>query len=89
MAPEVAVKTLSYFRNLNVDEKKSTKDYNLTNREVEILELLCDGLAYKQVADKCNIAERTVSTHIENTYKKLNVHSALEASKIANKNEWF
>ena len=89
MSPEVALKTLAYFRNLSDKNRSSTSDYQLTRREIEVLELLCDGLSYKQIGDRCHIAERTVSTHIENIYKKLNVHSAVEASKIASKNEWF
>lgn len=89
MSPEIAMKTLQYFRKLEKTDNESTSDYHLTNREVEILEFLCTGLSYKQIAGECQISERTVGTHIENIYKKLNVNSAIEASNIAKRNDWF
>lgn len=74
----IARKVLEFFH------KKPTvdnpDDYNLTKREHEILELLMDGLTYKEIADKCSIAVQTLNTHIKNIYQKLGVHSRAEAS---------
>lgn len=74
----IARKVLEYFH------KKPTvdnpDDYNLTKREHEILELLMDGLTYKDIADKCSISVQTLNTHIKNIYQKLGVHSRAEAS---------
>ncbi len=88
MTPEVASLTIEYFTNQH-KTSISKDDYNLTKRESEILELLCEGMSYKMIANKCFISQRTVSTHVENIYRKLNVHNAVEASNIARENRWF
>ena len=48
----------------------------LTRRETEVLHLLARGLTYTRIADQLGISEHTVTTHIKNTYRKLDVHSA-------------
>jgi DNA-binding NarL/FixJ family response regulator len=56
---------------------KTTKEEELkiTAREKEFLQLACSDLAYKQIADKMNLAERTVDGYRENLFGKLNVHT--------------
>lgn len=88
MTPEIAALTIEFFTNQQ-DTSTSKEAYELTKRETEILEFLCKGMSYKKIADECFISQRTVNTHIENIYRKLNVHSALEASHLARKNKWF
>jgi DNA-binding NarL/FixJ family response regulator len=58
-------------------------DLELSTREREILELLSQGLQYKQIADKIFISTETVRTHIRNIYEKLQVHCKEDAIKIA------
>jgi len=69
----IAKKVMEYFHKKkaapNVDE------FNLTKREHEILELLIQGLSYKEIAAKCFISPETMNSHIKNIYQKLNVHS--------------
>ena len=48
----------------------------LTRRETEVLHLLARGLTYTRIADQLGISEHTVTTHIKNTYRKLDVHNA-------------
>lgn len=52
---------------------------NLSPREVEVLELLVKGLAYKEVAAELGISYSTVHRHIESIYRKLHVHSRSHA----------
>ena len=69
----IAKKVMEYFH-----KKKSAtnvEDFNLTKREHEILELLIQGLSYKEIASKCFISPETMNSHIKNIYQKLNVHS--------------
>ncbi|WP_256009434.1 ATP-binding response regulator [Desertivirga xinjiangensis] len=61
-------------------EENCTK-YRLTKREVEIAVLVMDGLNSFEIADKLNIAERTVTTHFHNIYQKLDVSGRLEMIK--------
>lgn len=51
----------------------------LSAREFEILQLVSQGLNYKDIAAQTFISPQTVRTHIKNIYKKLQVHNKLEA----------
>jgi DNA-binding NarL/FixJ family response regulator len=75
----IARKVLEYFQKQNTVVKKPD-EYNLTKREHEILELLIEGLSYKEIADRCSISTQTLNSHIKNIYTKLGVHSRAEAS---------
>jgi DNA-binding NarL/FixJ family response regulator len=59
----------------------SSKDRydGLTRREVEILRLLAEGLANKQIAYRLKISEKTVRNHISNFYDKLGVSDRSQA----------
>lgn len=51
----------------------------LTARELEVLQLIGQGLANKQIADRLHISEHTVKFHVSAIYAKLNVASRTEA----------
>jgi Response regulator containing a CheY-like receiver domain and an HTH DNA-binding domain len=57
----------------------SANNYQLSEKEKEVLQNLVDGKSYKMIADAMNIAFDTVKTHIKNIYAKLHVHSSAEA----------
>jgi LuxR family maltose regulon positive regulatory protein len=56
---------------------------SLTNRELEILELLAQRLSNKEIAAKLFISHGTVKTHLNNIYRKLTVTGRLEAVEKA------
>ena len=65
--------------------KPVINNYNLTNREKEILSNLSKGNSYKLIAADLIISIDTVRTHIKNIYQKLQVHTQTEAvSKAVN-----
>lgn len=47
----------------------------LTAREAEVLRLIARGLTYAQVAEQLGMSAHTVTSHIKNAYRKLDVHS--------------
>ena len=51
----------------------------LSERELAVLEMLAQGLIYKEIADKLGISLWTVSTYVQRTYKKLHVTGRAEA----------
>jgi len=51
----------------------------LTQREIELLPLLAEGLSNKQIAERLFIATVTVKTHLQNVYRKLNAKGRIEA----------
>jgi DNA-binding NarL/FixJ family response regulator len=55
----------------------------LTDREVEVLRLVTQGLTSVQVADQLVISPATVNTHLRNIYDKLDVSSRAAAAKFA------
>jgi len=57
-------------------------EYQLSKREKEILKLISDGKASKEIADDLYISVHTVNTHRQNILEKLNVKNSHEAIKI-------
>jgi ATP/maltotriose-dependent transcriptional regulator MalT len=51
----------------------------LTQREIEILQLVAKGLSNNEIAESLKISTHTVVTHFKKTYSKLGVHSRSEA----------
>lgn len=76
MTGSIASKVLRLFK--KHIPKKNT-DYTLTKREIEILNLLVDGLNNHTIADTLFISFDTVRNHIRHIYKKLRVHSKSQA----------
>jgi DNA-binding NarL/FixJ family response regulator len=89
MSPAIARKTLFWIKN-NL-EAPSTHNSNtlLSQREVEILKLVAQGLAYKAIADQLFISPLTVRTHISKIYEKMHVHSKAQAIQMAHKLKWL
>jgi len=55
----------------------------LTNREWEILDLICGGQGTRDIADSLYLSPETVNSHVKNVLKKLGVHSRAEAVAAA------
>ncbi len=88
MNPSIALKTLKLLREpLDIENEYEKNDIKLTEREVEVLEQLSKGLSYNAIADNLILSVGTVRKHIENIYKKLQVHNKLEAVQKAKKNK--
>ena len=56
---------------------------SLTPRELEVLQLICDGHKNKQIADRLTISENTVNFHIKNIVGKLGANDRTHAVTIA------
>ncbi len=57
--------------------------FNLSNREIEILEVIASGLSNFEISNKLFISEKTVKAHINHIFKKLGVKSRTQAVKKA------
>ena len=51
----------------------------LTSREAQVLWHLAQGCTYARIGDRLGVSLHTVTTHIKNIYRKLNVHCAAAA----------
>jgi DNA-binding NarL/FixJ family response regulator len=80
ISPSMASKLLSEFAALSQrggDSKGVAA--KLTDRELQVLRLVAQGLNNKDIADKLFISENTVKNHIRNILDKLHLHSRMEA----------
>jgi DNA-binding NarL/FixJ family response regulator len=66
--------------------KSSDQDYNLSEREKDVLQLLVNGYSYKMIAAEMFISIDTVRSHIKKIYEKLQVNSKGEAVAKAFRN---
>ena len=55
----------------------------LTQRELEVLQLVAHGLSNQQIADRLTISEATVRTHVSNILSKLHLASRIQAALYA------
>lgn len=89
MSPSIARRALNLLMNSKVDVKETSTsnelDYNLTEREKEILLKLIDGLEYKEIAQELDISPNTIRNHVTKIYKKLHVTSRTQAIKVFKK----
>ena len=69
-----------------VSKPLPTIDFHLTDRELEVLVLMADGLNMPEIAERLVISPATVKFHINNICKKLDVRTRSEALVLAAKN---
>ena len=85
ISPSIAYKILQIVQQpaSSLQVKTSENLFQLSEREKEILQLLSQGLEYKEIASKINISPNTVKKHSINVYQKLHVNSKAQALRIA------
>jgi DNA-binding NarL/FixJ family response regulator len=88
MSPSIASKILNLMRKLELKPDSKTADQNtetfdLSQREIEVLEKVKMGKDHKKIADELFISPSTVRKHLENIYVKLQVHNKMEAVQKA------
>jgi DNA-binding NarL/FixJ family response regulator len=76
MTSSIATQVLRMFTDMN---SQQGEDYNLSDREKQVLQLLVNGYSYKMIASEMFIAIDTVRSHIKKIYEKLHVNSKSEA----------
>jgi DNA-binding NarL/FixJ family response regulator len=76
MTASIATQVLKMFSDLH---STGREDYNLSDREKQVLNLLVNGYSYKMIASEMYIAIDTVRSHIKKIYEKLHVNSKSEA----------
>ncbi len=57
--------------------------FNLSDRELEVLRLVAQGLSNKRVAQKLNLSDNTVKFHLTSVFNKLGCRTRAEATRIA------
>lgn len=75
MSPYIASRVISFFRKPKVNSEGSL----LSTREKEVLQLVAQGLQYKEVAERLFLSTETIKKHMKNIYHKLHVQNKVEA----------
>ena len=79
LAPRAAAELLA-------DRKSRPPTVELTGRELEVLRLVVDGLANKQIARRLGISEKTVKGHLTNLFQRIGVADRTQAALWAERN---
>jgi len=79
ISPSMASKLLTEFNNLAKQAQQKVLAPKLTDRELQVLKLVAQGLSNREVAEQLFISENTVKNHVRNILEKLHLHSRMEA----------
>jgi DNA-binding NarL/FixJ family response regulator len=81
ISPSMASKLLTEFAAMSkrADERQQLPAPRLTDREMEVLKLVAQGMNNRDIAKELFISENTVKNHIRNILEKLHLHSRMEA----------
>ena len=81
ISPSMASKLLTEFASMakKDEEKQQMPAPKLTDREMEVLQLVAQGLNNRDIAKELFISENTVKNHVRNILEKLHLHSRMEA----------
>lgn len=84
----VVEKEIIVQKNLNfVINEYEIKERNISKRELEVLELMSEGLSNQEIADRLFVSLNTIKTHSSNLFSKLEVKSRTQALEKAKKLE--
>lgn len=79
LAPAAAAKLMQEFAHAETDDSLD----RLTDREVEVLRLIAQGLSNRDIAEELVLSEKTVKTHVSNILAKLHLVDRTQAALFA------
>jgi NarL family two-component system response regulator LiaR len=65
-----------------VPDERKREDLHITRRELEILELIAEGLSNREIAEKLFVSENTVKTHSSRVFDKLGARRRTQAVQL-------
>lgn len=83
ISPSMAIKLLDEFKQMSRSDRAHSPTPKLTERELEVLRLVAQGLNNREIAKQLFISENTVKNHVRNILEKLQLHSRMEAVMYA------
>jgi NarL family two-component system response regulator LiaR len=76
-APEQSIRFVPF-----VPDERKREDLNITRRELEILELVAQGMSNREIAGKLYVSENTVKTHCSRAFDKLGAKRRTQAVQL-------
>lgn len=86
--PTIARKVLNRFTHITDETQKQKSQDVLTEREIEVLQYAAQGSSNQEIADSLYLSLRTVQSHLNHIFNKLQVSSRTEAVVHALKEGW-
>ena len=83
ISPSMAIKLLDEFKQMSRSDRQPVSSPRLTDRELEVLNLVAQGLNNRDIATRLFISENRVKNHVRNILEKLQLHSRMEAVMYA------
>lgn len=83
LSPAIAGRILTEFRGMSPVRRSPAPEPEgpaLTRREIEILQLVADGLSNKEIGSRLSITEGTVKNHVHNSLEKLHFENRIQAA---------
>lgn len=80
MSAEIARRVVEAFHDNTPKSADESEPVRLSQRETDVAQLIAEGLANKEIADRLGISTETVRGHLKNIYEKLHVRSRTEAA---------
>lgn len=84
--PNLTMGLISEYKKLS-SKARLLKENPLTKREMEVLQLIAEGMSNAEIAKELYISEKTVKNHVSSILRKLNVEDRTQAAVFAIKND--
>ncbi len=82
-------RTMAERGKVSAPERSRVSEYGLTDRELQVLQYISEGLANRSIAERMYLSEGTVKNYISSIYSKLNVHNRAAAMRKASEEGLF
>ena len=83
LSPGITSTVVKDILNRTDDKKAVSFAATLTDREREVLQLIAEGKATREIASCLHVSIKTIETHRQNIMNKLNIRSVAELTKFA------
>lgn len=74
-------------RKTNIN-KNTLEEFRVTDRELAVINLICDGLTNKEIAGRLNISVNTVNNHVANILEKVGARSRVDLMRMLKVGPW-
>jgi DNA-binding NarL/FixJ family response regulator len=89
ISPSMASKLLDEFKQLSRSDGQQVSTPRVSARELEVLQLVAQGMNNREIGKRLFISENTVKNHVRNILEKLQLHSRMDAVMYAVREKLF
>ena len=82
-SPGLAERILKEFENQEITDSDPGESSQLTERQMEVLKLVAQGMVYKEIGDRLGLSERTIKYHMAKIMEKLHLENRTQVIALA------